>query len=220
MIAPKRIVHGSAVAVVLILGGVMPAQANGDAFTGLGIGGSLGRHNLEVEVDSTRSPVFGGGFGTRSNDSPGSGIGARLTYMGSIDNLGYAIGIQYQDFDIGVDINPDTEFVAEDLLAYIGHFGYVSGQNFVYGIVELGSMDFEYNVDGFSGVSGDLSSFGLGIGYARALEENAMIFVELVGRSLQGLEVTFRDTDGSEIGTDVLDDTTIGSLSVGFEFRF
>lgn len=198
----------------------MPTQANGDAFTGLGIGGSLGSHNLEVEVDRTFSPLYGGGSGTESDDSTGSGIGARLTYMGSIDNLGYAFGIQYQDFDIGVDIDPDAEFVAEDLLAFIGHFGYMSGQNFVYGIVELGSMDLEYNVEGFSGVSDDLGSFGLGIGYARALEENAMIFVELVGRSLQELEVTFRDTAGDEIGTDELDDTTIGSLSVGFEFRF
>ena len=198
----------------VLSGGSVAAMAT--PFEGVGIGVSLGSHSMEVDADFSGSVSYYPGSASGEDDA--LGVGLRFGYMGRSGNLGYSFDVRYIGSGLETGVFGDDEYSLDNAVTIGTNLGYVSGAHFVYGIVELGSASFDYQVEGYTSESDRIGMAGLGIGYAHAVNEEFELSVELVGRALADYRVDFY---GGRLAGGRQDmDVAIGSLSLGALYRF
>lgn len=194
---------------VLLL--ALPTVAAADAFSGIGLG--IYAHSSNVEADSTFNNTA-----SDTNDDDNAGLGFKLSYRSPGDGFGYSFDARLQGFGAEIDLYGDSRLDVNHLVSVGTGLGYVTGRHFFHGIVELGTANVEYAVDGYRKESDNLLTFGLGLGYILRIDDNIELNAEIIGRRFQDYEAEF--VGGDLHGTWEEIEITAGTVSLGMNYRF
>lgn len=198
---------------VLLL--ALPATSAAGPFSGIGIGAYA--HSSTAEAESTTF-YWDGDSETAENEDSHGGLGLKLSYRSSGDGFGYSFDARLQNFDATIQLYGDSRLDVNHFASVGTSIGYVAGPHFLYGIAEVGVAGIEYRVDGYMNSSDSLLSFGLGVGYILAVNDNVELNAEVIGRRFQDYEVTY--SGGHLNGSREEIETAAGTVSLGLNYRF
>ncbi len=192
----------------------LPGAASAAPFSGLSLGIGAASHGMGVEAefsgDSSSEDEVASEFGPALD----LGIGARTS-----ENVHVQAGVRAYSAELDTRVYPDDRVEMSGLRSVYGQVGYVLGdRNAIYGTFEFGRADVTVSKEQHEDSEVELDSFGFGVGYKRAFDDHVELFVELVNRDFQDVEVEYET--GPDAGERTEYEIVGANVTAGFTFRF